>query len=130
MTDKTQHMSPEEFRRQAGLDPVQKRSNKMNAQRTTRNGINYSSKLEARYVDTLNLLKQEKYILGYAQQVSIPLAQGAKNRFRLDFLVIHRQLDNGHFEVSFEDTTGFKTDKKKLNVSMMESQYGIKVELK
>ncbi len=131
MTDKTQHVTPEEARKMLGLDPAPKRSSKMNAQRTeSKSGIIHASKKESRYADTLDLLQREGHILGHMQQVSIPLAPGAKNRYRLDELVIYRRLENGHYEVSFEDPTGFKTDKKKLNISMMLSSYGVEVECK
>lgn len=103
---------------------LKKKKNKLHAKRT--NG--YASTKEADYANRLRILEKAGHILGHAEQVSIPLAPGHRSRFRLDFMVIHRQLENGHYEVSFVDPTGMKTAKKKLNIKAMLDSYGIEVE--
>lgn len=116
----------EEYRTRMGLDKTAKKS-KHNAQRTEFNGRTYDSKKEARIASEMELRRRGNDILSVIPQVSIPLAPQAKPRFRIDFMVIHRQLDNGNYEVSFIDPTGQKTAKKKLNLQMVLDNYGITV---
>ena len=112
------HISIDEYR------SIKKKKNKLHSTRT--NG--YASKKEANYAGLLELCEKSGNILGYAEQVSIPLAHGHRSRYRLDFMVIHQQLENGHYEVSFVDPTGMKTAKKSLNIKAMHDSYGIEVE--
>lgn len=122
--EKTKTISADEYRKRMGLDPAQPSPNKMNARRTE----GYASKKESQHAKTLRELKEAGLILGVMEQVSIPLSPGASSRYRLDFLIIHKRLENGNYECSFVDPTGFKTDKKKLNLRMMKDMYGIEVE--
>ena len=122
-----ERMSAEEYRRVVGLDKAEPVKNKLNAQRTEFNGRIYASKKEANRAYELWLLQQAGKILSFIPQVRIPLSEKSNSHYVVDFVIVHRRLTNGNYEISFEDPTGHTTSKKKLNLQMMKDNYGIEV---
>lgn len=93
---------------------------KFNAVPTTRNGIRFDSKLEARYYDHLLLLKRAGEIVFILRQVPFDLPGGVK--YRVDFQIFWA---NG--EVTFDDSKGMETPDFKLKKKQVEDLYPVEI---
>lgn len=88
--------------------------------RTSVDGINFSSKLEASYYRHLLNLKANGTVNYFLRQVPIHLP--ANIRYVVDFLVVYS--DN---HIDYVDTKGVETDIFKLKKKQVESLYPIKI---
>lgn len=119
--------SAAEYREMVGLDKPTPARSKHNAQRTEYGGRTYASMKEANRAFELSMIKRAGEIVSFVPQVSMPLSPDSASRYITDFMVVHEDLGNGQYVVSFEDPTGQTTAKKKLNIQMMKDNYGIEV---
>ena len=96
---------------------------KYHAKPTTRNGIKFQSKKEARYYDTLLLRQRAGEVLFFLRQVPFDLPGNTK--YRADFMEFWT---NG--EVKVIDVKGYQTKEFIKNKKMVESIYPIEIEVK
>jgi len=87
------------------------------------NSRRYSSKLEARYAQHLDLLWKAGEILWYTTQVPFVLEGGVI--YRADFLVVHNNPENGRGNISIVDATGVMTQVKANKLKQLHDRYGI-----
>lgn len=97
-----------------------KKYNKFGATPTKRRGINFASKLEAKYFDYLNLLKLGGEVAFFLRQVPFDLPGNVK--YFVDFLVFY---ENGN--IDFVDVKGFETPQFKIKKKMVEDLYPIEI---
>ena len=96
---------------------------KYHAKPTTRNGIKFQSKKEARYYDELLLRQRAGEVLFFLRQVPFDLPGNTK--YRADFMEFWT---NG--EVKVIDVKGYQTKEFIKNKKMVESIYPIEIEVK
>ena len=96
---------------------------KYHAKPTTRNGIHFDSKKEARYYDELLLRQRAGEVLFFLRQVPFDLPGNTK--YRADFMEFWT---NG--EVHIVDVKGYQTKEFIKNKKMVESIYPIEIEVK
>lgn len=94
---------------------------KFGAKPTVYNETRYDSKLEARYAQRLDALKESGQLLFYLPQVGFPLPGNSK--YRVDFQEFWPE------HVVFTDCKGYDTPLSKLKISQVEELYGIKINI-
>ena len=88
--------------------------------RSKTDGINFDSKLEAKYYQHLMLLKKAGDILFFLRQVPFDLPGNVK--YRCDFVIFWK---NGIIE--FVDVKGYQTDTYKLKKKMVQDLYPVEI---
>jgi len=95
---------------------------KFNAVQTKRDGINFSSKLEARYYDYLQLLVKAGEVVFFLRQV--PFHLPGNITYRVDFQEFHKD-----GTVRFIDTKGVITDSFRDKKKQVEALYPVEIEI-
>lgn len=95
---------------------------KYKAKRTERDGQKFSSMLESRYFDYLNILQKAGEIVFFLRQVPMHLPAGVK--YVVDFLVFY---EDGHCE--FVDVKGMETSEFKLKKKLVEQIYPVDIKI-
>ncbi len=98
---------------------------KYNAVRTTYNNVNYASKKEANYAQTLDLRKKAGEIDFWLRQVPFPLP--GNTVYRLDFITFASAFSGKGWFVEFIEVKGFRTGLGELKRKQCEEIYKIKV---
>lgn len=93
---------------------------KFGAVRTVRDGISFSSKLEAEYYDKLKLFQKAGSVLFFLRQVPFHLPSGVK--YVVDFQVFYAD-----GTVEFIDVKGYETKDFILKRKMVESLYPVQI---
>lgn len=96
--------------------------NKYKAVRTKYNGINFDSKLEAKYAWLLDQNKKSGHLLYYLRQVPFDLPGGVK--YRCDFAEFWK---NG--DVIFTDVKGFPTKLSMMKIKQVEALYPVNIQI-
>lgn len=96
-----------------------KRFHKFNAKRTEIDGIKFSSSLESKYYQYLNLLIKSGEVVFFLRQVPIHITGG---KYICDYQIFWY---NG--EVEFVDVKGFMTPLSKLKIKQVEELYPFKI---
>lgn len=99
-----------------------KRFHKFNAKRTEINGIKFSSLLESKYYQYLNLLIKSGEVVFFLRQVPFHLPGGIK-------YVVDYQIFNSDGSCKFVDVKGFETSEFKIKKRIVESLYPIEIEI-
>lgn len=93
---------------------------KYNAKRTTRNGLKFPSKKEAKRYDELVLLQKAGEVVFFLRQTSFDFPGGVK--YRCDF-----QIFWADGTITFEDVKGKRTDEFIRNKKQVEALYPIEI---
>lgn len=98
---------------------IGKTYNKYGAKKSTYNGYNYDSKLEANVAQDLDTRLKAKDIKHVEKQVKIPLQAYGKHitNYFIDFVITH---NDGHLE--YLEVKGMETDVWKLKWKMLEAK--------
>lgn len=112
-------MTPEEFQK---LIKSKSHKHKFHAKRTERQGISFSSKMEAKYYDLLVLLQKSGEVLFFLRQV--PFQLPGNKKYFLDFLVFY---SDGRIE--FVECKGFMTPLAKLKLDQIQEIYPVEIKI-
>lgn len=85
---------------------------KFHAKRTERDGINFPSKLEARYYDRLKILQRAGEIVGFLRQPRFDLGGGTT--YAADFLVFNSDGTCEVVDVKGRETKAFRKAKRQV----------------
>lgn len=99
-----------------------KRFHKFNAKRTEIDGIKFSSSLESKYYQYLNLLIKSGEVVFFLRQVPFHLPGGVK-------YVVDYQIFNSDGSCKFVDVKGFETSEFKIKKRIVESLYPVEIEI-
>ncbi len=99
-----------------------KKAHKFGAIRTEKDGISFPSRLEKRYYDHLNLLKQAGKVVFFIRQPSFDVAYGVK--YVADFLVFY---SDGSCEIV--DVKGAITKEFALKKKLLEERYPFELKI-
>lgn len=104
-----------------------RKGNKFGAKRSSYNGIQYHSKLEAQYATDLDMLKKAGQIKDWERQVKISLDVNGYHiaNYYIDFIVYHT---NGTTE--YVEVKGFPTEVWRLKWKLFEALYSDKPDVK
>lgn len=99
---------------------------KFHAVRSECDGINFSSKKERQYFQSLQLLKKNGDILFFLMQV--PFHLPGNIIYRLDFMEFWKPaIGQTTGEIIFTEVKGFMTRDAKIKIQQAEELYGIKI---
>lgn len=95
-----------------------RRGNKYGAKSSIYDGIQYHSKLEAKYAADLDLLKKAGEIKGWERQVKIPLEV---NGFHIANYYVDFRIEHNNGTIEYVEVKGFETEVFRLKWKIFEA---------